>query len=308
MLPVFLLPLYNLSLLCLDPLSYGKASKTREDVQGVHEGTTTGLSMLLSVCPMPRCPAACSTVTLHVPDCVVTVCARWSCSYKIWLLLHLTGLSVLLSFCPSEGCRRQYHSVFVQSLLAPPPFLRVLSLVYLSFIFFPLSFLSSSPTFSRSPRLSCQLFIRCVNNCLPTVVIAPPCQPEVWSKWQCAQFSLAYIVQFLVSLVPVAGEKNLLFHCSCVLSVGLIPQPIDIFAHHLNFSVSTPRHLAFIIRGGRHHWFCWKTRWRAWWEESGGDVSQGMRQLIRFSISQSSGGGGLHFTVRKRRCISLCSL
>ncbi len=138
----------------------------------------------LSLCPWMSCYSM----------CLVT------CLCKTWLLPRLALLSVLLSFCPSEDAIVN----ITPSLSCFPS-----SVCYHSCIFhFSLSSFSSSPTLSLSLHLSCRLFIRCVNNCLPTVVIAPPCQPEVWSKWQCAQFSLAYIVQFLVSLVPLAEKKK----------------------------------------------------------------------------------------------------
>lgn len=107
---------------------------------------------------------------------------------------------VLLSI---GDCHCQYHCTYVLFSL-----LCVLSLVHLSFnlCVSPLIFFLPH-SFSLSPFLM-SAFIRSVNNCLPTVVIAPPCQLEVWSKWQCAQFSLACIVQFLVSLVPIAKKKK----------------------------------------------------------------------------------------------------
>lgn len=196
MLLVFLLPL---STICPSILSlYGKASEKREDVQGVHEGITTRLSMLLfsprsltssmqrchSLCPWLFCYSMCPAMLL-VQDMAAS--SPDSTVYS----------SVILAVC---GGRRQYHSVFVLFFF---PLHCALSLLHLSFIFLSPSFLPP-PLFP----LSCQLFIRCVNNCLPTVVIAPPCQPEVWSKCQCAQFSLAYIVQFLFSHVPIAKKKK----------------------------------------------------------------------------------------------------
>lgn len=131
---------------------------------------------------------------LHVPlDCLVTVCAWWLARARYGCFL---GLSVPLSSCPSPDATVNITQPL--SCVLSPVHL-ILSFVFLSF------FLSLRRPFSPSIP-SCRLFIRRVNNCLPTVVIAPPCQLEVWSKWQRAQFSLAYILQFPVSLVPV-GEK-----------------------------------------------------------------------------------------------------
>lgn len=134
----------------------------------------------------------------------------------------------VVSITPSTSylpppCNRLY--IFV-SFLPPPPRL-------------------PPPPLFFSLRLSCQLFIRCVNNCLPTVVIAPPCQPEVWSKWQCAQFSLAYIIQFLVSLVPLARKKNPPSVAVVFLSVGFVFYPINICVFHSDITVS--RHFALLL-------------------------------------------------------------
>lgn len=146
---------------------------------------------------------------------------------------------VLLSI---GDCHCQYHYTFV---------LFSSSVCYHLYIF--LSICVSSPlffflphSFSPSPSLM-SAFIRCVNNCLPTVVIAPPCQLEVWSKWQCAQFSLACIVQFLVSLVPIAKKKSP--HYSCVLSVLLISEPVNMFTFHLDFLVCPWNILLFMCCG-----------------------------------------------------------
>ena len=134
-----------------------------------------------------------------------------NCMNMIRLLPRLTQLSVLLSFCPSE-----YAAVNITPSL--PCFLSPLcAITRASFFHLSLAFSSCSPSRSLSLHPSCQLFIPCVNNCLPTVVIAPPCQLEVWSKWQCAQFSLAYIVQFLVSLVPFAKKKSPLLLQLCFI-------------------------------------------------------------------------------------------
>lgn len=176
-------------------------------MQGIYEGITTRLFMLLFY-PDPylltsSMPHSC----LHVLDCFVTVCAWCACTrygcFLIWL-----------------GCLFSCHSVHLRM----PPSISVhlcptslpCTITCTSFFHFSLSF-SSSPTLSLALRLSCRLFICCVNNCLPTAVIAPPCQPEVWSKWQCAQFSLAYIVQFLVSLVPLAKKKSPLMLLLCFI-------------------------------------------------------------------------------------------
>lgn len=195
MTPVFLPPFSTICLLCLILLLYGKASKKREDMQGVHEGITARLSMFLYhpdlwcliSCMQPRL-SQCPSLSCY-SMCLLT------CLYKLWLLPHLTRLClpVIRSIW---GWQHQHHAVYV--LLSS----RLCSVICTSFLLFCLS--------SLFPSL-CRLFIRCVNNCLPTVVIAPPCQPDVWSKWQCAQFSLAYIVQFLASLVPIAKKRTRFF-------------------------------------------------------------------------------------------------
>lgn len=167
----FLTTLSTICLLCLILLLYGKASKKREDMQGLHEGITTRLSTLplypsfwclissmkpcLYICPSLSCYSTCLAI----------------CLYKLWLLL-LQSDSTPLSSCPSKDD-------ITPSFLLYPPVCKIIT-----FPFFCLS--SFFPSSSFSLRLSCRLFIRCVNNCLPTVVIAPPCQPEVWSKCQCA--------------------------------------------------------------------------------------------------------------------------
>lgn len=127
----------------------------------------------------------------------------------------------------------------------------VLSLVHLSFICLSRSFLASPLVLSLHP--SCRLSIPCVNNCLPTVVIAPPCQLEVWSKWQCAQFSLAYIVQFLVSLVPFAKKKKkkkVPSPVAVVLCAILISEPINMFVFHSDFSAFPADILLCMCSGG----------------------------------------------------------
>lgn len=168
-------------------------------MQGIYEGITTRLSMLLFYPDpyrltngMQHCLSPCPWLFCY-SMCLV-------CLHKIWLLPHLTRLSVLLSFCPSEDV-----TVNITPSLSYFTPLCYHLYICLSFFFLLIFFL---PTLSLSLHLSCRLFIRCVNNCLPTAVIAPPCQTEVWSKWQCAQFSLAYIVQFLVSLVPLAKKRK----------------------------------------------------------------------------------------------------
>lgn len=200
MLPVFLPPLSTICLLCLILLFCGKASKKREDMQGVHEGITTTAGFPCCFCtPIPNTlPTACSSVCLHVLDCLVTVCAWWPactrCScFLLWLGYLFTLHSVQL---------RTPLSISLRLYPVSPPLRAITCKSFLLFLFLLLFLIP------HSFYLSSQLFIHCVNNCLPTVVIAPPCQPEVWSKWQCAQFSLAYNVQFLVSLVPIT--KNLL--------------------------------------------------------------------------------------------------
>lgn len=187
---------------------------------------TSSMQHCLSLCPWLSCYSM----------CLVT------CLYKIWLLPHLTPLSALPSFCPSE--------IAIVNITTPLSCFPS-SVCYHLYIF--LSICVSSPlffflphSFSPSPSLM-SAFIRCVNNCLPTVVIAPPCQLEVWSKWQCAQFSLACIVQFLVSLVPIAKKKSP--HYSCVLSVLLISEPVNMFTFHLDFLVCPWNILLFMCCG-----------------------------------------------------------
>lgn len=171
----FLTTLSTICLLCLIHLLYGKASKKREDMQGLHEGITTRLFMLLLypsswrlISSMKPCLSICPSLSCY-NMCLAT------CLYKLWLLLLQSDLTPLSS-CPSKDD-------ITPSLSWYPPAC-ILSLFHLSVFlvshsFFLLLF------FSLSLCLSCRLFIRCVNNCLPTVVIAPPCQPEVWSKCQC---------------------------------------------------------------------------------------------------------------------------
>lgn len=145
------------------------------------------------------------------PYCLITVCAWWPACTRCGCFLTCyplprpsvhpklpLSISLCLFFPPPSAITCTSFFQFVHPPPPPP--------------FFP------SPTHSLLLHLSCRLFIRCVNNCLPTVVIAPPCQLEVWSKWQCAQFLLACIVQFLHSFVHIAKKKPKSPHCSCFSS------------------------------------------------------------------------------------------
>lgn len=58
----------------------------------------------------------------------------------------------------------------------PPPPVRYHSYIFLS-ISIPSVATSSFPSSIAPSFISCWLFIRGVNNCLPTVIIAPRCQP-----------------------------------------------------------------------------------------------------------------------------------
>lgn len=106
--------------------------------------------------------------------------------------------SVLLSFLSFWRC--------LQSLCLCPVVSPLRAITCTSFnLYVPFS-----PTRFPPLHLSCCLFIRCVNNCLPTVVIAPPCQLEVRSKWQSAQFSLACaLYNFYLSLSPYSKTERL---------------------------------------------------------------------------------------------------
>lgn len=153
--------------------------------------------------------AAWSPVCLYVLHCLVTVCA-WppACTSYGCFYFHLTRLPC--------------HSVHLRMAASVSPHLCPVILLSVCYYLYILpSFFLVSPSFLPPPLfLSRRLFIRCVNNCLPTVVIAPPCQPEVWSKWQCAQFSLAYIIQFLVSLVPLAKKSPLLMQMCFIRGIN----------------------------------------------------------------------------------------
>lgn len=190
-----------------------KATKKREDMQGVHEGITTTVGF-------PRCfffffftPRSLTPDQLHATLSVFVSLVVLLQYVPGGLLVQDMAASVLwlgcpffffLSFCPSEDATIS----ITPSLSCFPSSVCYHLYIFLSFVSLSLSSFPPPPTHSLSLHFSCRLFIRCVNNCLPTVVIAPPCQLEVWSKWQCAQFSLAYIVQFLVSLVPLAKKPS----------------------------------------------------------------------------------------------------
>lgn len=165
-------------------------------MQGVYEGITTTVGFPCCFFTPDPWPAACSTVCLLSLIVLLQYVPGDLLVHDTWLLPRLIRLSVLPSFCQSEDA-----DVLFSLLLCA---ITCTSFFHLS----PLLLFSLPHSFSLSLHLSCRLFIRCVNNCLPTVVIAPPCQLEVWSKWQCAQFSLAYIVQFLVFHVPLAKKKR----------------------------------------------------------------------------------------------------
>lgn len=134
-------------------------------MQSIHEGIiplyAVHAAFFTPIIDAP--PAACGAVCLYVLDCDLLVQDMAASSSAF----------VLLSFCPSEDA-----TVKITPPLSCFCFLCVLSLVHLSFNLYVSPFFSS-PTHSLPLHLSCRLFIRCVNNCLPTVIIALPCQLEV---------------------------------------------------------------------------------------------------------------------------------
>lgn len=119
-------------------------------------------------------PAACSTVCLYVLIVLLQCVPGDLLAHDVAASSPVIRYPVLLSI---RNCLCQYHCAVV--LFFPPPS-AITCTSFFQFVhppppppFFP------SPTHSLLLHLSCRLFIRCVNNCLPTVVIAPPCQLEV---------------------------------------------------------------------------------------------------------------------------------
>lgn len=124
------------------------------------------------------------------------LCARWPALHKI------QPLPLSLISPPSRPFDDSAVNITVP--LSCPSSSRALSLVHLSFnLWGPLPLPQTLPCLfppSVSPTLiSCWLFIRRVNNCLPTVIIAPRCQPGVWSKAAGSVFTCPHRTVFSLS-------------------------------------------------------------------------------------------------------------
>lgn len=293
MLPFLSPPLFALCLLCLILLLCGKASKKREDMPSVHEGITARLFLLLFYPPtIPNVwLSACSIVCLCI--FCLSVC-QVTCLYKN--TTALSSVSAASSPVILHIWGRQY-----QSNLCRFPFLNV-PITCTSFFFS--SSLFPTPHF-HYPYHSYWLFTRSVNNCLPTVVIASPCQPEVWSKWQCAQLSLAYMLKSPVSPWQEKGAGGRgggrYFSVQLFFFEGYISETTNLFAFQSDSFYFSSAVGKFIFSGR----LCWTVRARC--KHRGEDASHKIKQMITFCVAQRQGCFYLtsHFTQRQMLSIHL---
>lgn len=210
--PLFTLPLMS------DPLVVWKSFKKERRHA---ERTWRYNCQAFLVAFLPPVPdvwlSACSIVCL----CLLLVCVPGDPLVQKYSSFVIC-LRCLLS-CHSSHLRTSISVQFVPLSLPQRPN----HLYIFFFLLLPLSY----PHF-HYPHHSYWLFTRSVNNCLPTVVIASPCQPELWSKWQCARLSLAYTLKSPVSPVPPARkERTKIFLSSDVFVFeGFVSEPINLFA------------------------------------------------------------------------------